>query len=385
MSIEASSKATSSEASKAPKASEANGSKKNGSGGSQSADAKSFLSIFGALDESTTSVMPEAVDNLLAVDARLDKLKALGGPSLLDPALLLAQAPVLPTPVNASEGTAKPLGKGRIQHPGSLSALSGANATAANSVLDLAKTGKAALDAAPGAKFGLGDALSGQSTDAGTSGQEPVREVLSEKVVKFVQELVASMAKTPEISTVSLGAGSDRAHDLQPLRAKAVSDEPFVTTANQQGAGGAMGVDGVLATAEGAATDGEFSEEVSYWIGQDIQKAEMTLDGLGLNPVEVSISMQGNEAQVMFRTDEVQTREALSSAAEELQEALSRQGVALSSVSVGTSHSGGAQQQNSGGGQRPGWKVGTVEVAEVAQAAQTVRTLGPGRTVDLFV
>ena len=146
-----------------------------------------------------------------------------------------------------------------------------------------------------------------------------------------------------------------------------------------------MGVDGVLATAEGAATDGEFSEEVSYWIGQDIQKAEMTLDGLGLNPVEVSISMQGNEAQVMFRTDEVQTREALSSAAEELQEALSRQGVALSSVSVGNSHSGGAQQQNSGGGQRPGWKVGAVEVAEVAPAAQTVRTLGPGRTVDLFV
>ena len=383
MSIVVSSKASSTEASKA---SEPGAGKKNGSGAAQSADGtKSFLSIFGALEDAAANVVPDAAEAVLAVVDRLEKLRVHGGEGLVDPALLLAQAPLPSASVVTPEGPAKPLGKGRALHPGSLSAVGGAASGAVNGGLDSAKTGQAALDGLTGGKFALSDATSGQSANAGASGHEAAKEVLPEKVVKFIQELVASMAKTPEPGAVALGAGRDRNQESQPLVAKAGSDEPFVAVANQQGAGGAMGVDGVVATADGAALDGEFSEQVNYWIGQDIQKAEMTLDGLGLNPVEVSISMQGNEAQVIFRTDESQAREALANATEQLQEALSRQGVALSSVSVGTSDSGGAQQRQQGEGQRSGWKVGVVDAAELAPTAQPLRSSGPGRTVDLYV
>jgi flagellar hook-length control protein FliK len=45
------------------------------------------------------------------------------------------------------------------------------------------------------------------------------------------------------------------------------------------------------------------AEKVAYWISNDVQSAEMKLDGIGSDPVEVSIRMQGNEAHIAFRTD----------------------------------------------------------------------------------
>ena len=79
----------------------------------------------------------------------------------------------------------------------------------------------------------------------------------------------------------------------------------------------------------------QVAEQVSYWISQDIQNAELTLDGLGKDPVEVSIRMHGNEAQVSFRTDELQTRDLLQGAASHLKELLQSEGLVLSGVSVG--------------------------------------------------
>lgn len=104
------------------------------------------------------------------------------------------------------------------------------------------------------------------------------------------------------------------------------------------------------------ATDAFVAEKVSYWITNNIQNAEMKLEGVGDRPVEVSIRLQGNEAQVAFRTDELQTRAALESASAHLKELLQKEGLVLSGVSVGTAGTGGsgAQDRKSRQGERQG-------------------------------
>lgn len=125
------------------------------------------------------------------------------------------------------------------------------------------------------------------------------------------------------------------------------------------------------------------AQQVSYWISQDVQNAELTLDGLGMNPVEVSISMSGNEAHIAFRSDETQTLSVLDGATAHLKEMLREQGLVLSGVSVGTSGSGeggdGERRQRQGARQQSA----TVPVA----ATETRRTSvgSSGRTLDLFV
>jgi flagellar hook-length control protein FliK len=383
MSMEVTNKAPANET---PKASEADAKKKNASGtGKANEGVASFLSILGSLDDGSSALLPEEVDGLLMADQRASKLKPLDGDGVVDPALLLAQAKSLGNSAETPDSGAKPAGKARPQHLVGVNALTGLGASVTGAAQETGKTGKSAADDLAGGKFALDEALVGSNQKNGGSAQESAKEVLSEKVVKFIQELAASLAKPVDASPAPAGGARDAVREAAPQDVKMSSEDSIVNTTTQQGANGAMGVDGVVATAEGSGTDGDFSEQVSYWVGQDVQKAEMTLDGLGLSPVEVSISMQGNEAQVVFRSDESQTRDMLSNAREQLQEALSRQGVALAGVSVGTSHSGGGQQHNSGGGQRSGWKVAAVEVAEVAPSGTAGRTQSSGRAVDLFV
>ncbi len=136
--------------------------------------------------------------------------------------------------------------------------------------------------------------------------------------------------------------------------------------------------------AGGVSPEMAVAQEVSYWISQDIQNAELKLDGLGLEAVEVSITVQGNEAHVAFRTDELQARSLLEGAAAHLKEALRGEGLVLSGVSVGTS--GGRDSSDNERKQRQGGR----QTAAVAVAVQTSGAHRPqggvaGRTLDLFV
>jgi flagellar hook-length control protein FliK len=128
----------------------------------------------------------------------------------------------------------------------------------------------------------------------------------------------------------------------------------------------------------------QVAEQVTYWISQDVQNAELTLDGLGTDPVEVSIRMSGNEAQVSFRTDELQTRDLLEGAASHLKELLQNQGLVLSGVSVGASGSGDA----GAGHQRPHHGARQTIAMPVEAEASLPRRLSygaQGRSLDLFV
>ena len=136
------------------------------------------------------------------------------------------------------------------------------------------------------------------------------------------------------------------------------------------------------------APDMQVAEQVSYWVSQNVQNAELKLDGLGQNPVEVSISLQGNEAQISFRSDEAATRGLLESAGAHLKDMLLREGVVLSGVSVGTSGSGDSggnerrTRQNARQGVIAPLKVDTLESGP---RLRTVTPGGAGRSVDLFV
>lgn len=126
------------------------------------------------------------------------------------------------------------------------------------------------------------------------------------------------------------------------------------------------------------------AEKVAYWISNDVQNAELKLEGMGELPVEVSIRMQGNEAHIAFRSDELHARAALENASEHLKDMLQREGVVLTGVSVGTAGAGdaGNQERKSRQGARQAG-VATVEPARTESVAGSRRPTGGA--LDLFV
>lgn len=146
-----------------------------------------------------------------------------------------------------------------------------------------------------------------------------------------------------------------------------------------------------VAAEEGAtpsAQESAVADQVSYWIANDIQKAELRLDPWGRDPVEVSLFVQGNEARVEFRADVPEVRQMLEGALAQLQSALQDQGLVLAEASVGQFGTGGAGQREQSARQgQPGARQGTARV----EAASTgdiprVRVSSTGeRSVDVFV
>ena len=215
-------------------------------------------------------------------------------------------------------------------------------------------------------------------------GQEQATKQLPDaKVVAPMPELVPTpLTENHEVAPVAVLVALGERHQLEPAISKAAPAEGLYS--QSQAASAPMGMDGVVATQSAAPLEAYIAEQVTYWISQDVQSAELTLDGMGASPVEVSISMQGNEAQVAFRTDELHARAAIENASEQLKDSLQRQGVVLTGMSVGTSHGGDA----SGQGRRPRQegRQAVVTAPAPAQVDTAVRQLVPqGRAVDLFV
>lgn len=130
--------------------------------------------------------------------------------------------------------------------------------------------------------------------------------------------------------------------------------------------------------------DTAVAETVSYWASQGVQTAELTLDGFGDEPVEVSILLNGDQAQIDFRTDQAGVRQVLENAAAQLKDMLSSQGLQLAGVSVGTSgkggDAGGERRQRSGGQQAT-----LVKTEAIGAASSRAANPAVGRSLDLFV
>lgn len=142
----------------------------------------------------------------------------------------------------------------------------------------------------------------------------------------------------------------------------------------------------VFADSNAMGAEDRVAEQVAYWVNQKTQNAELTLQRDG-HPVEVSVSLSGNEAHVSFRSDQQQTRELLDQSMAQLSDLLRSEGLVLSGMSVGTS-----ARDSAGGGeagqQRPREGARQAQVVSAVPAGATSLARGGGtldRAVDVFV
>jgi len=140
---------------------------------------------------------------------------------------------------------------------------------------------------------------------------------------------------------------------------------------------GGASMDGLALSPEETIT-----EQVTYWLGENLKNAELTIDHAG-QPIEVRVSLAGNEAHVAFRSDQAQTRELLDASMGQLRELLRSEGLVLSGMSVDSQAAGDHGEK---GGDQPTGREGTAEVSvgAVEPTAPTRRIL-TDRSVDLFV
>ena len=139
-----------------------------------------------------------------------------------------------------------------------------------------------------------------------------------------------------------------------------------------------------VAAASAAEPDTQVAETVSYWATQGVQSAELTLDGIGNEPVEVRISVDGDQAQVDFRSNQPDVRQALEGASAQLKTMLSGEGLQLTGMSVGTS--GHGNTPSDGRQPKPAPRQTTVVSMEpVRTAAPRPSNLSVGRSLDLYV
>lgn len=142
----------------------------------------------------------------------------------------------------------------------------------------------------------------------------------------------------------------------------------------------------VLADPSALGTEEQVAEQVAYWVNQKTQNAELTLQRDG-HPVEVSVSLSGNEAHVSFRSDQPQTRELLDQSMAQLSDLLRSEGLVLSGMSVGTS-AHGREGGGETGQQRPREGTRQAQVVSAVPAGTASLARGGGaldRAVDIFV
>ena len=194
----------------------------------------------------------------------------------------------------------------------------------------------------------------------------------------FREEVVLATA----FSGMADSKSSDRPQARDTLKPGGSGLEGIWGSSSPLSGGGAMAY---AASAEAAnVTADAVAEQVTYWVNQELQNAELTLNGEGHDPIEVSISLQGNEANVAFRSDQAATRVILEGAVSHLKEMLAQHGLSLAGVSVGSSGQD-AQHPNKDRHSTESRKA-TVRfnAQETTTVGVTARTLG-NRVVDLFV
>ena len=128
------------------------------------------------------------------------------------------------------------------------------------------------------------------------------------------------------------------------------------------------------------------AEQVSYWVSQNIQNAELTVDHDG-HPVEVMVSLNGNEAHISFRSDQDETRALLDASMAQLRDLLESQGLTLSGMTVG--HSASQSNRDNNGSQRDNPRgarqTTTVQASTPVDGTRRSSGLISDKAVDVFV
>lgn len=246
---------------------------------------------------------------------------------------------------------------------------------------------------------------SSEPTTPNAAGLSPVHELLAQRsshqsflsvpVAKTQSELANANFFTTGLSPVlsdaalSLGNGFDLVRQAPRSNAKSGAggtDSRSFEGMFGQATSSMNRADAVFQVTAPSAmvAEGAVAETVTYWASQGVQSAELTLEGLGDSPVEVSISLNGDQTQIEFRTDQAGVRQVLENATAQLKDMLTSQGLQLAGVTIGSSAAGG----QSAGERRPKSGGQTLQVVQT-QALEAVEnrthSSGVGRSLDLFV
>jgi len=126
----------------------------------------------------------------------------------------------------------------------------------------------------------------------------------------------------------------------------------------------------------------QLMEQISWYLSQKTQGAQLTLDVPGGLPVSVSIQVQGNEAQIAFRSDQPEARQLLTQSLPHLRDMLGAEGLMLSGATV---DSGQGRREEPAPGGPPRTPVGAFGNAiSLEPSAAPARQVAAGR-LDLYV
>jgi len=207
-----------------------------------------------------------------------------------------------------------------------------------------------------------------RATPAGAEGSTPVADGLWAAVASARAPESSAGGRFNGEGAANGGSWSEGASGASPVEAGHFADAPAFTDPAAPGA------------------EEQVAEQVAYWVNQKTQNAELTLQRDG-QPVEVSVSLSGNEAHVSFRSDQPQTRELLDQSMAQLSDLLRSEGLVLSGMSVGTSARDGGGGREAGQ-QRPRDGVRQAQVVSAAAAGTPSLRRGGGaadRAIDIFV
>ena len=312
-------------------------------------------------------------------------------PSALVPltqSLSTVAAPLVP----AGPPTVSKLGNAEGQPPTAQVATSPALSTPGTDAMDTADSVAQGMQHAfARAKAGQGTVPTLADTGATTKGSAAVADDRAESnkflaTMEQARTVATPRALEPVLAPLVITQDKQEKSRNERSSGRVKDADPTYSAPNV----GASAADASLsgAAAPAMAPDMQVAEQVSYWVSHNVQNAELSLDGLGQSPVQVSISLQGNEAQISFRTDEAAARDVLQNAAAHLTDMLQREGLVLTGVSVGHSGSGNAD----GSDRRARPNVRQTQVAPLQAASldngprlRTAAVGAAGRSVDLFV
>ena len=183
-----------------------------------------------------------------------------------------------------------------------------------------------------------------------------------------------SMVKPAASASAGLGAASQGSSwSLSNLASTSGASTASAASAN------------LPAGANGTVSEQQVAAQVTMWASQNIKSAELKLDAHGKDPVEVSISMTGNQAHVHFRSDVAQTRELLTRSAAALDSSMQREGLVLTGMTVGTSAQGRDSSGATGDNAPSGGKSVLRAVATADSASPVSASRTPQGALDLFV
>ena len=384
--------------------------KSNAAGQADATDAGGFLSLLMALgDDARTGGLPAAQDaSLVPQDAAGNPLLppdgAPGTPP--DPAALLAQSLQLSSPSKMVNGD---LAQVQTQATGSAPAtpVSASKALAERDLRsDITKSLTRANDFQPESTQLSIQQMQEQEQEMAKASLPNKPAPATGAAALALQTGAANPASDPRFLKPSFDEGLTGVNPALPaVLATAEAGEAGIRPLERQaekfavrqvgGGEGAWGHQALLAgarvetAAAGAATvspEMMVAEQVKYWISNNVQNAEMTLDGMGKSPVEVSISLHGAEARVEFRTDQMEVRQVLEGAVSHLKDLLRNEGMVLSGVSVGSSGQDGRQGSQERKPRPHNMRQAAVVAAEPLPVNGGLRTGRlSGRAIDLFV